>query len=72
MLVCQCNGVSDRTVRRVIRDGAISLSEVSRACGAGSCCGGCHSTVEKMIRSESMAARDAGTVPAQPAPQSTA
>lgn len=52
MLVCHCNGVSDRTVRRVVRDGALSVAEVGRACGAGTCCRGCSSTIDRIIRAE--------------------
>ena len=53
MLVCHCNGVSDRTVRRVVRDGALSVAEVGRACGAGTCCRGCSATIGRIIRAES-------------------
>ena len=53
MLVCHCNGVSDRTVRRVVRDGALTVSEVGRACGAGTCCEGCGPTINRIIRAES-------------------
>ena len=35
MLVCHCNGVSDRTIRRTVRNGARTLSQVGQACGAG-------------------------------------
>ncbi len=53
MLVCHCNGVSDRTVRRVVREGALTVSEVGRACGAGTCCQGCSSTINRIIHIES-------------------
>jgi len=52
MLVCHCNGVSDRTVRRVVRDGALTVAEVGRACGAGTCCQGCRSTIRRIIHVE--------------------
>jgi bacterioferritin-associated ferredoxin len=52
MLICQCNGVSDRTVRRVIREGARSLSDVGHACGAGTCCQGCSQRIAKIIHAE--------------------
>ena len=52
MLICHCNGVSDRTVRRVIREGARTVSEVGTACGAGTCCRGCSSSIGKIIRIE--------------------
>jgi len=53
MLVCHCNGVSDKTVRRAVRQGAQSVSEVGRACGAGTCCQGCGPTINRIIRHES-------------------
>ncbi len=52
MLVCQCNGVSDRTVRRVIQAGATSVGQVAQGCGAGACCGGCANAIRKLIGSE--------------------
>ena len=52
MLVCQCNGVSDRTIRRVVRSGASSVRQVARTCGAGSSCGDCALAIRKIIRAE--------------------
>lgn len=66
MLVCHCNGVSDRTVRRVVREGALTVSEVGRACGAGTCCQGCSSTISRIIQVESH--REAQAEPASPQP----
>ena len=53
MLICHCNGVSDRTIRRLVREGASTVVEVGHACGAGACCGGCTSSIQRIIRSES-------------------
>ena len=53
MLVCHCNGVSDRSVRRAVRQGALTVSEVGRACGAGTCCQGCNPTINRIIQIES-------------------
>ena len=52
MLVCQCKGVSEQTVREVVRAGARSCRQVARACGAGRTCGGCHSLVREIIHDE--------------------
>lgn len=57
MLVCHCNGVTDRHIRRSIREGASSTSEIARRCGAGACCGGCHEGIRKILHSE-MAERE--------------
>ncbi len=53
MLVCHCNGVSDRTIRRVVREGAATVGQVSRACGAGACCQGCRAVIGDIIQLES-------------------
>ena len=53
MLVCQCNGVTDRAVRRAVRKGARTTEDVGYACGAGACCGGCIPVIEKLIVHES-------------------
>ena len=52
MLVCHCNGISDRAVRRAVRDGAVSTADVGHACGAGTCCGGCKDAIQKIIHAE--------------------
>ncbi len=52
MLICHCNGVSDRTIRRVVREGARSVREVGRACGAGTCCQGCSEVIGEIIHTE--------------------
>lgn len=53
LLVCHCNGVSDRAIRRAVRDGADSLAEVGFHCGAGTCCGGCGDAIQQIIHTES-------------------
>jgi bacterioferritin-associated ferredoxin len=50
MVVCLCQGVSDRSVQRAIDQGACSRRQVTEACNAGGVCGGCHSTIAEMIR----------------------
>jgi bacterioferritin-associated ferredoxin len=49
MLVCQCRGVTDRQIRRLVKDGACSTREVARATGAGMRCGGCRSNVARVV-----------------------
>ncbi len=63
MIVCQCYGVSDRTIRKVVRDGACSLRQVARASGAGRMCGGCRPVVEQLIDDEISAASVPVTMP---------
>ena len=49
MVVCLCQGVSDRTVRASIEAGAHTRQQVTQACGAGDGCGGCHRTIKTLI-----------------------
>ena len=52
VLVCHCRATSDREIRRAVRNGATTLHEVSRACGAAGGCGGCADPVHEVIASE--------------------
>ena len=70
MLVCHCNAVSDRTIRKVVRAGALTADEVGFACGAGSCCGGCVDTVQQIIHAETGAGELATVDTSSPAAQS--
>jgi len=56
MIVCHCNGVSDRAIRRSVRAGAVTTELVARACGAGACCGGCRGAVQEILHGEMHAA----------------
>jgi bacterioferritin-associated ferredoxin len=48
-LVCLCHGVTERRVRREIEHGARTIDEVAARCLAGSCCHGCHPTIEGLL-----------------------
>lgn len=41
MILCLCQGVSDREVIEVVERGASTVSDVKRQCGAGTGCGMC-------------------------------
>ena len=49
MFVCLCLGVTSHEVADVARQGATTSKEVAKACGAGSDCGRCRSTVRAII-----------------------
>ena len=49
MLVCHCRGITDRQIRRLVREGACSTRDVARATGAGLRCGGCRSNVKQVV-----------------------
>jgi len=49
VIVCSCHGVSERRVRREIEHGASTVDELAARCGAGSCCFGCHATLDELL-----------------------
>lgn len=59
MIVCHCNGVSDRTIRKAVREGAATLRDVGFACGAATCCGGCADAVRQIVHAESVQREEA-------------
>lgn len=52
MIVCLCKGLTDRVIRTLIRGGANSTNEVGRACHAGRGCGGCRTTISRLVMTE--------------------
>jgi bacterioferritin-associated ferredoxin len=48
-LVCLCHGIGERRVRREIEHGARTIEEVAERCHAGSCCLGCHPTIDALL-----------------------
>lgn len=49
MIVCLCHGVSERVIRQAAQQGAGSVKDVGRACGAGTGCGACVDDVEQVL-----------------------
>ena len=49
MIVCLCNGVSDRTIRRLVAGGARSVDALASTCGAGADCGACCPLLEAFV-----------------------
>jgi bacterioferritin-associated ferredoxin len=63
MIVCICQGVSDRTIQRLVAAGARSLDELASRCGAGADCGLCCALLESMVEaSRPRSAREAREV----------
>ncbi|MFA5941973.1 MAG: (2Fe-2S)-binding protein [Sinimarinibacterium sp.] len=53
MYVCVCKAVSDRDIRRAVRqDGVVSLRELSSRTGLGTCCGKCVAEARALLRAE--------------------
>ena len=49
MILCLCRGVSDRAVEAMIADGASSVAQIERACGAGGDCGACGDLPDALV-----------------------
>jgi bacterioferritin-associated ferredoxin len=63
MIVCCCYGVSDRTIRKLAEEGATSVSEVTRSCGAGGDCGSCRRQIAQLLHDENARAEEARPLP---------
>jgi bacterioferritin-associated ferredoxin len=50
MIVCVCANVSERKLRTVIADGATTMKEIERRCGAGAGCGACRPLVRECLQ----------------------
>lgn len=48
MIICVCEGVSDREIRTVTSQGAHSLEAIKKACRAGGDCGMCRPQLRRM------------------------
>ena len=51
MIVCHCEVVSDRRIRREVQAGACDPDTVGDLCGAGTRCGGCQPTIVALLAS---------------------
>jgi bacterioferritin-associated ferredoxin len=67
MIVCHCNGISDRAIRRTVRSGAVTADLVANECGAGARCGGCREVVEEILLGELQTATASSIAPAHEA-----
>jgi bacterioferritin-associated ferredoxin len=59
MIICECTGTTDTTVREIARDGARTVAEVTRRCGAGGGCQSCRPYIVRILRT--VAAKEAAT-----------
>jgi bacterioferritin-associated ferredoxin len=63
MYVCHCRAVNDRTVLAAAAQGAVTVDDLTRACGAGGDCGGCHAVLDELLAAAGRTAGGAGRVP---------
>ncbi len=66
MLVCHCKRVSSRIIRECVQAGARDAASVSRACGAGTGCGGCRPLVHELVERELSSAGHLDGIPRAP------
>ncbi len=66
MIVCHCTGVTDTTVTQLIQDGAATVTEITRRCGAGRCCTPCREELAAILARERAATAPARTTPPLP------
>lgn len=50
MYVCVCHGITDRQIRRVVDQGARSLTDVQMTLPVAGCCGRCEDSARAVIR----------------------
>ena len=55
MIVCLCQGVSEKRIQTAIRKGACTRKQVTKSCRAGSGCGECHRSIRELIAAADMA-----------------
>lgn len=70
MIICECTGTTDGTIRALARDGVTKVSEVTRRCGAGGCCQSCRPAIARLLRAtarEEAPLSEGLSLPAQPA-----
>ena len=49
MIVCQCLATNEAAIRRLAARGSMTIHDVSMACGAGTDCGSCISTIQAVL-----------------------
>jgi len=52
MIVCLCHPTSDRELDAIIDDGARTVEEISRRCGAGTGCGACLGELRERLQTK--------------------
>lgn len=50
MIVCICNNVSDRAIRRAVASGMTTMGELRRNLGVATCCGKCDSCARQVLK----------------------
>lgn len=56
MIICTCEGITDKEVKFAIRCGAGSIEELSSCLGTGKSCGDCTPSLQQMLKKTKQAA----------------
>ena len=59
MILCQCSGVTDTTIQKLISEGASTVKAIAMGCGAGKRCKPCASEIAQMLSQAGSAAETA-------------
>lgn len=51
MVVCICNNVTEKDIRRAVRDGACSMACLAERLAVSTCCGKCHPIARECLES---------------------
>jgi bacterioferritin-associated ferredoxin len=49
VIVCLCYGISDRQIEQLADNGACTVEQITKCCGAGGDCGSCKETIADII-----------------------
>jgi bacterioferritin-associated ferredoxin len=49
MIVCHCTGATDRDIARLVSEGANSVGDIIRQCGAGRSCAPCRAGLQELL-----------------------
>ena len=52
MLVCVCNGISDKQIDSALANGSSSFKDIKTELGIGNCCGQCVPFAKEMVTSK--------------------
>jgi len=63
MIVCVCKAVSERHIRSAVKGGALSMRDLSRRTGLGTCCGKCVPEAHLVLARNLATAQDAHDSP---------
>lgn len=52
MLVCVCNGISDKQIDSALSNGLSNFKDIKSELGLGNCCGQCVSFAKQMVNTK--------------------